>query len=77
MIELAPSYPVHSLFPDFLILRSKNGAGYKDGLKMNQRHIQSAGSDKENIFRTFPLKSQNKHIKTFINFLLKSAKDLN
>ena len=36
--------------------------------------IQSAGSDKENIFRTFPLKSQNKHIKIFINFLLTSAR---
>ena len=36
--------------------------------------IQSAGSDKDNIFWTFPLKSQNKHIKIFINFLLTSAR---
>ena len=35
--------------------------------------FQSAGSDKENIFRTFLLKSQNKHIKMLTNFLLIST----
>ena len=60
---------------EFLILKKKNGAGYKDELKMNQRDIQTAISDKGNNFRIFLLKFQNKHIKIFTNFLVTSGNE--
>ena len=53
-IDRTQIFLLRPLFVSFIW--SKTDARYKDELKTSYRDIQSAGSDKENVFRTFPLK---------------------